>query len=221
MKDVTDRFFYEREILKASNLSYPIAGVDEAGRGPLAGPLVVAAVVLPKEWIISGIPDSLEALNDSKKLSLSKREEFYRQLQKEPKVVKAIVEVSVEEIGKLNILQATFHGMCLALEGLVAQGISPRHVLVDGHMLPTIPYPATALVKGDSKSYSIAAASILAKVHRDKLMIQYAQSWPDYGFERHKGYATREHKERLREFGICPIHRKAFIHLQEQGELPF
>ncbi|NCC59330.1 MAG: ribonuclease HII [Verrucomicrobiae bacterium] len=220
MKSRRDRFFHEREIFQTAH-AYPIAGVDEAGRGPLAGPLVVAAVVLPEEWIVEGIPDYLADLNDSKKISQVNREHFYESLQKDEKVAKAIVAVSVEEIERINILQATFLGMRLALEELANQGIVLKHVLVDGPFAPSVPYSCTPLIKGDSKSYSIAAASILAKVYRDRIMLQYAEKWPAYGFERHKGYATREHKEVLRALGPCPIHRKTFLHLEIQGEFTF
>jgi ribonuclease HII len=220
MKNSYDRFFHERELFQTTH-TYPIAGVDEAGRGPLAGPLVVAAVVLPEEWIVGGIPSSLAGLNDSKKTSLIDREKFYECLQSEDKVAKAIVVVSAEEIEKINILQATFLGMRLSLEKLASQGVRLKHVLVDGPFSPQVPYPCTPLIKGDSKSYSIAAASILAKVYRDRIMVQYAEKWPAYGFERHKGYATREHKEILRALGPCPIHRKTFLHLEIQSEFTF
>jgi ribonuclease HII len=220
MKSSYDRFFHERELFQTAH-TYPIAGVDEAGRGPLAGPLVVAAVVLPEEWIVEGVPRSLVDLNDSKKTSQLNREKFYECLQSDDNIAKAIVEVSVEEIEKINILQATFLGMRLSLEQIMSQGIALKHVLVDGPFAPPVPYPCTPLIKGDSKSYSIAAASILAKVYRDRIMIQYAEKWPAYGFERHKGYATREHKEALRALGPCPIHRKTFLHLEVQGEFTF
>ncbi len=220
MKSSYDRFFHEREIFQTAH-TYPIAGVDEAGRGPLAGPLVVAAVVLPEEWIVEGIPSFLADLNDSKKISHRDREKFYECLQTDEKVAKTIVVVGVEEIEKINILQATFFGMRLALEQLANLGIELKHVLVDGPFAPSVPYSCTPLIKGDAKSYSIAAASILAKVYRDRMMLQYAEKWPAYGFERHKGYATREHKEILRALGPCPIHRKTFLHLEEQGEFTF
>lgn len=213
-----DRFLYERKLLEDEKL-YPIAGVDEAGRGPLAGPVTVAAVILPKVWIKEGMPESLREVNDSKKLSEVVRERLYNELQAHPEVIKSVVMLSSEQIDRLNILRATHQGMLLALEGLVKQGCVPQHVLVDGCDVKAITYPHTALVKGDAKSYSIAAASILAKVERDHVMMEYDKQWPEYGFAQHKGYGTETHRAALKKYGLCPIHRRTFVHLEEQGEL--
>ena len=213
-----DRFLYERKLLEDEKL-YPIAGVDEAGRGPLAGPVTVAAVILPKAWIKEGMPESLREVNDSKKLSEVVRERLYNELQAHPEVIKSVVMLSSEQIDRLNILRATHQGMLLALEGLVKQGCVPQHVLVDGCDVKAITYPHTALVKGDAKSYSIAAASILAKVERDHIMMEYDKQWPEYGFAQHKGYGTKTHRVALKKYGLCPIHRRTFVHLEEQGEL--
>ena len=213
-----DRFLYERKLLEDEKL-YPIAGVDEAGRGPLAGPVTVAAVILPKAWIKEGMPESLREVNDSKKLSEVVRERLYNELQAHPEVIKSVVMLSSEQIDRLNILRATHQGMLLALEGLVKQGCVPQHVLVDGCDVKAITYPHTALVKGDAKSYSIAAASILAKVERDHVMMEYDKQWPEYGFAQHKGYGTETHRAALKKYGLCPIHRRTFVHLEDQGEL--
>ena len=213
-----DRFLYERKLLEDEKL-YPIAGVDEAGRGPLAGPVTVAAVILPKVWIKEGMPESLREVNDSKKLSEVVRERLYNELQSHPEVIKSVVMLSSEQIDRLNILRATHQGMLLALEGLVKQGCVPQHVLVDGCDVKAITYPHTALVKGDAKSYSIAAASILAKVERDHVMMEYDKQWPEYGFAQHKGYGTETHRAALKKYGLCPIHRRTFVHLEDQGEL--
>ena len=213
-----DRFLYERKLLKDEKL-YPIAGVDEAGRGPLAGPVTVAAVILPKAWIKEGMPESLREVNDSKKLSEAVRERIYNELQAHPEVIKSVVMLSSEQIDQLNILRATLQGMLLAIEGLVKQGCVPQYVLVDGCDVKAITYPHAALVKGDAKSYSIAAASILAKVERDHVMMEYDKQWPEYGFAQHKGYGTEAHRAALKKYGLCPIHRRTFVHLEEQGEL--
>lgn len=213
-----ERFAYERELLAVGD-NYPIAGVDEAGRGPLAGPVAAAAVVLPREWIMEGMPKGLSELNDSKQLSCSKREYFYEELQSRPEVIKSVVMIEAAEIDRLNILRATHLAMVRALEGIAMQGVTLHHVLVDGLDVKAISLPHTPLVRGDSKSYSIAAASILAKVERDRLMMEYDQHWPEYGFALHKGYGTKSHLRALKEKGLCPIHRRTFIHLYEQGTL--
>lgn len=213
-----ERFAYERQLLTVGD-NYPIAGVDEAGRGPLAGPVAAAAVVFPREWIMEGMPDSLCELNDSKQLSHSKREYFYEELQSRSEVIKAVVMIEAAEIDRLNILRATHLAMVRALEAIALQGVMLRYVLVDGLDVKAISLPHTPLVRGDSKSYSIAAASILAKVERDRLMMEYDQHWPEYGFALHKGYGTKSHLRALKEKGLCPIHRRTFIHLYEQGTL--
>ena len=206
----TDRFLHERELLARG--CRRLAGVDEAGRGPLAGPVVAAAVVFPSAWILEGLPDALEGLNDSKQVSESRREEFFHWLTDHPEIQFHIAESSPAEIDAVNILQATHRAMNRALETLKP---SPDHVLVDGLAVKSMQLPQTPLVKGDSRSYSIAAASILAKVTRDRVMREAEVEWPGYGFARHKGYPTQDHLEALRRLGPCPIHRRSFAPLRQ------
>jgi len=181
-----------------------IAGVDEAGRGPLAGPVVAAAVILDDLRPIAG-------LADSKKLSPSTRERLFDEIRAKA-LCCSVAEASVEEIDRLNILQATMLAMRRAVEGL---RLTPAKVLVDGNRLPPLPMLAEAIVKGDSKVASISAASILAKVTRDRWCAQYHAEFPAYGFEGHKGYGTAEHLAALREHGPCPQHRKSFAPVAE------
>ncbi len=176
-----------------------VAGVDEAGRGPLAGPVFAAAVILDPMRPIAG-------LADSKTLSESKRDNLYI-LIKESALSWSIAKAGVEEIDKLNILQATLLAMQRAVEGL---RIQPEEVLVDGNRLPKLSMPAQAIVKGDSKVQAISAASILAKVERDKLMVDYHQQYPDFSFHVHKGYGTKQHLAEIEQFGFLEIHRKTF-----------
>ena len=176
-----------------------LAGVDEAGRGPLAGPVCAAAVILdPKRPI--------EGLADSKKLSAKKREAL-APLIREGALAWAIAWAEPEEIDRVNILRATMNAMRRAVEGLQ---VAPDCVWVDGNRLPDLPYPAEAIVKGDAKVPAISAASILAKTARDAKMREYAERYPEYSFERHAGYGTKEHVAALEQFGPTPIHRKTF-----------
>ena len=184
-----------------------VAGVDEAGRGPLAGPVVAAAAVLPPAWLETGLPDELRGLNDSKQLTAIQRERFYAELHSREEIRFAIARVEPETIDEINIVQATHRAMNEALAQLRP---SPEHVLVDGTRVKSLRYPQTALVKGDARSYSIAAASVLAKVTRDRLMLEYDRQWPAYGFAGHKGYGTARHLAALAEHGPCPIHRRSF-----------
>jgi ribonuclease HII len=201
----TDRLRFERALrLRGIGL---IAGVDEAGRGPLAGPVVAAAVILPSAWIDVGLPGALRGLNDSKRLSATQRDDFHAQLTGLAEVRFAVAAVEPEEIDRLNILRATHRAMKDALRQLVP---GPEHVLVDGLPVPSLGWPQTAVVKGDALSYSIAAASVLAKVTRDRRMIAYERIHPGYGFAQHKGYPTPEHLHALRRLGPCPIHRRSF-----------
>ena len=178
-----------------------VCGVDEAGRGPLAGPVVAAAVILPKDCQIF-------YLNDSKKLSEKRRESLFSEI-REKAVSFGIGIVGEEVIDEVNILQATYMAMREAI-GQLSQ--TPAHVLVDGNFtIPDLSLSQEAVVKGDAKSISIAAASILAKVTRDHIMIRMDGDYPVYGFAKHKGYGTAAHIAALREFGPCPIHRKSFI----------
>ena len=176
-----------------------IAGVDEAGRGPLAGPVVAAAVILDDLHPIAG-------LADSKKLTPARRDKLYDEIRAKA-LCCSIAEASVEEIDQLNILQATMLAMRRAVEGL---RLRPTKVLVDGNRLPTLDVLAEAIVKGDAKVPAISAASILAKVHRDRWCAAYDREFPQYGFAAHKGYGTAEHIAALREHGACPQHRKTF-----------
>ena len=188
-------------------LTAPVAGVDEAGRGPLAGPVVAAAVILPAKGIPRGI-------NDSKKLSAAERARLHDRLRACAIVGVGIVEP--EEIDRLNIYWATMKAMTLAVEAL---GQTPGHVLVDGNRLPQWTHPATAIVKGDSISTSIAAASIIAKHTRDAIMIAAAETYPHYGWHSNKGYGCAAHLRALREFGPSPLHRRSFAPVA-QAELP-
>ena len=190
-----------------------MAGVDEAGRGPLAGPVLVAAVVFPRSWIEQGIPEGWEGLTDSKAISAKRREEFFEMLQGQPEVQQAIVAVEPKEIDEVNILQATHRGMVRALEELQ---LKVDHVLVDGLRVRAIQEEQTAIVKGDSKSYSIAAASVLAKVTRDRLMIELDRKYPGYGFAQHKGYPTAAHLDALKQRGPCPVHRMSYAPVRQQ-----
>lgn len=176
-----------------------LAGVDEAGRGPLAGPVCAAAVILDPERPIEG-------LADSKKLSAKKREALAPVI-RERALAWAVAWAEPEEIDRVNILRATMNAMRRAVEGLQ---VKPECVWVDGNRLPDLPYPAEAIVKGDAKVPAISAASILAKTARDAKMREYAEEYPEYGFERHAGYGTKEHVAALEKYGPTPIHRKTF-----------
>ncbi len=177
-----------------------LAGVDEAGRGPLAGPVCAAAVILPMGLEIPG-------LDDSKKLTEKKREALFDVI-REKALHYGIAFASHEEIDKLNILNATYLAMNRAIEAL---GVMPDMTIIDGNRNTGIEYPSVTAVKGDSRSANVAAASILAKVTRDRLMCKLAVKYPGYGFEKHKGYGTREHYEAIRELGPSEIHRRTFL----------
>lgn len=184
----------------------PIAGIDEAGRGPLAGPVIASAVMFLEEQAVEQHP-LFSKLNDSKKLRPRLREELFEILTNHPTIIWAVGEASVEEIGTLNILHATHLAMKRALEGL---SIRPAHVLIDGLAVKNFPVIQTALVKGDSLSLSIAAASVIAKVTRDRIMDQLDLEFPHYGFARHRGYGTAAHLAQLRHYGPCYHHRRGF-----------
>lgn len=177
-----------------------VAGLDEVGRGPLAGPVCAAAVILPpnSEW---------EGLNDSKKLSAKKRDLLFEQI-KSGAIAYAVGLIEPEKIDEVNILNASFLAMKQAMEQL---SVTPDHLLIDGNQCRFLPEPYTCIVKGDSKVASIAAASIIAKVTRDRLMDEYDAIYPQYGFKKHKGYPTKEHMEAVRTYGPCPIHRRSFL----------
>jgi len=184
-----------------------VAGADEAGCGPLAGPVVAAAVVFPCAWRESGLYSKLRGLNDSKQLTAEEREKFYSRIITHPEIRYAIASVDVEMIDRINIRQAAWRAMNMALDQLQPK---PEHVLIDGLKIRWLPYPQTALVQGDCKSYSIAAASVLAKVTRDRLMREFDKIYPGYGFAEHKGYATPQHYAAITEKGPTPIHRRSF-----------
>lgn len=177
-----------------------ICGIDEAGRGPLAGPVYAAAVILPKGHIVEGV-------NDSKKISEKKRDLLFDKIIDEC-VCYSIGTASEQEIDEINILQATFLAMRRAVAGLE---IKPDIALVDGNKKPGLDIAEQTIVKGDSKSANIAAASIIAKVSRDRYMLEMAEKYPEYQFEKHKGYGTKLHYEMLEKYGISPIHRKTFL----------
>ena len=199
------RFKYERECLGRG--CSRVAGADEAGRGPLAGPVVAAVVCLPCDWIHKGLPRKLRGLNDSKQLTENERERFFDFLTGSPLVSYSIAVIDVETIDAINILQASLRAMNEALLRLTPL---PDHTLVDGPHIFSALHPQTALIDGDAKSFSIAAASVLAKVTRDRLMGEYHEQFPEYGFREHKGYSTPQHLEALARHGICALHRKTF-----------
>ncbi|MBR0189130.1 MAG: ribonuclease HII, partial [Clostridia bacterium] len=176
-----------------------IAGVDEVGRGPLAGPVVCAAVIMPEGDLIAGV-------TDSKKLTAKRREEFDAEIRKKA-VALSVFEVSEKEIDRINILQAVKKCMTGAVNGL---SVKPDAVLVDGNDIG-LPFNAEYIVKGDLKSYTIGCASIVAKVYRDVFMTKKAAEFPEYGFDKHKGYGTKEHIQKIKEIGPCSLHRKTFI----------
>jgi len=204
-----DRFEFERALWTRGLTR--IAGVDEAGRGPLAGPVVAAAAILPPKWAESGLPRELEGLNDSKQLSAAQREQFSAYLTSCGEVQFAIAQVGAGQIDAINILRATHRAMNEALAKLLP---AAEHALVDGRPVKTMTVPQTAIVHGDARSYSIAAASVLAKVARDRLMLEFDRQWPKYGFAEHKGYGTEQHLAAIAAHGPCPIHRRSFAPLR-------
>lgn len=192
-------FSLEKEAYEKGFVS--VCGVDEAGRGPLAGPVCAAAVILPVDIEIVG-------LNDSKKLSEKKREQLYDVII-EKAVSYGICYGSLEEIEKFNILEATYLAMNRAINQLK---VTADYALIDGNRVPRgISVPCKTVVKGDSKSCSVAAASILAKVTRDRLLLEYDKEYPQYGFASHKGYGTKAHYEAISKYGVCPVHRISFL----------
>ena len=196
--------FYERGVTS-------IAGIDEAGRGPLAGPVVVACVVMPRDSMIEGV-------NDSKKVSEKKREKLYEQITEEA-LAFGVGIISQEEIDRINILNATKEGLTAAIKEMEKdlqekqRGFEkPEIILVDAlTKIDTDHIPYKSIIKGDAKSYSIAAASIVAKVTRDRIMRAWDEVYPMYGFEKHKGYGTAAHIAAIKEYGLCPLHRRSFV----------
>lgn len=189
---------FEKEALAKGYKS--VCGVDEAGRGPLAGPVCAAAVILPEGVIIDGV-------NDSKKISEKKRESLFDVI-REQALSYSIAYATVDEIEEINILNATMLAMRRAIDGL---DIKADYAMIDGNKIPPIDIDAECIVKGDAKSMSIACASILAKVSRDRLLYKYAEEYPMYGFDKHKGYGTKVHREAILKYGPCPYHRKSFL----------
>ena len=194
-----EKLFYEKACL--SQGCKLIAGVDEVGRGPLAGPVVCAGVIMPLE-----ADKIIEGVDDSKKLSVKKREALAEQI-KSVALCYTIIEIDQTTIDEINILEATKLGMKQAIERL---SLTPDIVLTDGNMTLDILHKQQSIIHGDALSYSIGAASIIAKVYRDKLMDEYAKQYPHYAFEKNKGYGTAIHIQGIKEFGLCPIHRKTF-----------
>lgn len=184
-----------------------VAGIDEAGRGPWAGPVVAAAVILDPDRIPAG-------LNDSKLLSEQTRERLFVEVASQAQIAVGIAEVG--QIDRDNILQATLWAMAAALRALPS---SPAAALIDGNRLPPLPCPAEAVIKGDARSLSIAAASIVAKVTRDRLMRQLASDFPGYGWERNKGYGTQEHRSAIAELGVTPQHRRSFAPIRDAMQM--
>ena len=194
----------------------PVAGVDEAGRGPWAGPVLAAAVILDPARLPQAL---LDRLDDSKALKPAERESVFAELTTAAAAGQATIglgRAEVEEIDRLNILQATMTAMARAIEAIAAGGKpGPKAALIDGNRLPKLPCPAEAVVKGDGRSLSIAAASIVAKVNRDREMAALASRFPGYGWERNQGYGTAEHQAALKELGVTPAHRRSFRPVRE------
>ena len=203
MKEIVDLYKYEHELEK-EGINY-IGGVDEVGRGPLIGPVVTACCVLPKDF-------KLEGLTDSKKLTEKKREEYYKYI-KENCIAYGIGEASPERIDEINIYQATKEAMIMAINK-VREQVPLEHVLIDAMPLE-LDIPNTSIIKGDAKSISIAAASVLAKVTRDHMMIELDKKYPEYGFAKHKGYPTKKHIEAIHEYGLIDGYRKSYGPVKE------
>lgn len=195
-----------------------IAGIDEAGRGPLAGPVVAAACIIPEGILIPGV-------NDSKQLTAEERAELYQLITQDERIFYGVGIIDSQTIDKINIFQATIAAMLMAVSQL--QQI-PHMLLVDGLKLPHPTIPAQKIIDGDAKSQSIAAASVIAKETRDRLMVEFHQQWPLYRFDKHKGYGTEIHLQALQNYGVCPIHRRSYepvkaliVQEDSQLELPF
>ena len=189
----------KEEELRKKGFQY-ICGIDEAGRGPLAGPVVIASVIMPADSMIEGV-------NDSKKISEKKREKIYDQILEEA-ISYGVAIIGQDEIDEINILNATKKGLTVSLQELSQK---PDLILVDAlNGIDTLGIPYDSIIKGDAKCYSIAAASIVAKVTRDRIMREWDKVYPEYGFEKHKGYGTAAHIAAIRENGLCPIHRRSF-----------
>ena len=186
-----------------------VAGIDEAGRGPLAGPVVAAAVIFPVECFVDGV-------DDSKKLTHHRREELFPRIQEQALCVGTGI-VGQQDIDEMNILQATFKAMHIAIASLT---VRPEHLLIDGNRFTGNELPFTTIVDGDALCHAIAAASIIAKVTRDRIMVEQDALYPEYGFARHKGYGTAQHRAAIAHYGLCPIHRRSFCqNLREKDQI--
>ena len=203
LTELHEMTFFERKALEEG--AHTLAGIDEAGRGPLAGPVVAGACIFSEALC-------LEGLTDSKKLSEKKRQYFLDIIQQHSQIHFAVGIIDAQRIDEINIYQATKEAMYQALEGL---SHTPDYLLVDGMNLPYQCGPSERIVKGDARSFTIAAASIVAKETRDAIMLDYDAKWPEYGFKKHKGYPTRQHIEALKEYGPCPIHRRSYKPVQD------
>lgn len=209
-----DLLLYEKEAWKSGFVR--LAGVDEAGRGPLAGPVVAGAVFIDKALLTPSPADFLDGLTDSKILSKKKREKYFRRLKESPEIEIGLGIIDAQEIDRINILQATHRAMAKAVGELDPL---PERVLVDGLPVAGLPCPSTAIVKGDRKSLSISAASIVAKVTRDRIMEELDRKYPSYGFASHKGYGTKDHLAAIKLHGPVSCHRKSFRPIKEFNQL--
>lgn len=211
------KLLYKHEINEYTSGKRLVCGIDEAGRGPLAGPVVSAAVILPRLnseidfYFFTGV-------DDSKKLSSKKREKLYNQLLKHPDIHVGVGIISSDIIDKINILMATRLCMSKAIANLDTR---PDCLLIDGMILPLVKIPQKKIIDGDALSLSIASASIIAKVTRDNIMCQYHEKYPQYGFNKHKGYGTKEHMNRIKKYGPCEIHRKSFYPISLSEEISY
>jgi ribonuclease HII len=206
---MSHRFQFELELVQQGITR--VAGVDEAGRGPLAGPVFAAAVMFPVDWMRQGLPAPLRKVNDSKQLTPEIREKLFAELTSRPEILYAVASVEAPMIDEINILRAAHRAMNLALAQMRP---APEHALVDGLRVKSMAFPHTAIVSGDALSYSIAAASILAKVSRDRCMLEFDRMYPGYGFAEHKGYGTARHMAAIKTLGPCPVHRRSFAPLR-------
>ncbi len=207
-----DVLLYEKEAWASGFLR--LAGIDEAGRGPLAGPVVAAALIFDPEYIRNELGSTFEKLTDSKVMSETRREEYFELLTQSKSTTIGIGIIESEEIDQINILKATHKAMALA-----ASQINPQFALVDGLPVKGLPCESRSIVKGDALSISISAASIIAKVTRDRILVKLDAEYPEYGFASHKGYGTRQHLEALKKHGAIPAHRKTFRPVAELGQL--
>ncbi|MDH3346235.1 MAG: ribonuclease HII [Kiritimatiellaceae bacterium] len=207
-----DVLLYEKEAWASGFLR--LAGIDEAGRGPLAGPVVAAAVMFDPGHLQSEVLSSYSKLTDSKVVNEARREEFYKQLMESEFTSVGVGIINAEEVDQINILKATHKAMAIA-----ASKIDPQYALVDGLPVKGLPCESRSIVKGDVLSISISAASIIAKVTRDRIMVSLDEKYPVYGFSSHKGYGTKKHLEALRKFGASPVHRKSFRPVAELDQL--